>query len=303
MNKKVSIIIPTHSGHNVVSRAVESSLNQTYDNIEVIVVDDNGKATEEQIMTENEIKKFLNDSRFKYIVHEQSKHGAAARNTGVKNSTGNYIALLDDDDYFVTDNIFNHIETIESCNEEYGISYCGLHLVYSNIEEDIIPIFSGNVLINFLLGKIYIGSSQLLIKRNVWDEFGGFDESYKRHQDWEFLTRVFSKYKLAKVGKIGVVKINLYRNHPESAERYEAFRLYYLDKNREIIDSIPQKLCIQVYNNHYIDIAKSYLKHKKFLKCLYWCNRTSNPIKSIFVIICSFGVYIKKHILNLKFKL
>lgn len=303
MNKKVSIIIPTHSGHNVVSRAVESALNQTYDNIEVIVVDDNGKATEEQIMTENEIKKFLNDSRFKYIVHEQSKHGSAARNTGVKNSTGNYIALLDDDDYFVADNIFNHIETIESCNEEYGISYCGLHLVYLNIEEDIIPIFSGNVIIDFLLGKIYIGSSQILIKRNVWDEFGGFDESYKRHQDWEFLARVFSKYKLANVGKIGVVKINIDRNNPETAERYEAFRLYYLDKNREIIDSIPQKLRIQVYNNHYIDIAKSYLKHKNFFKCLYWCNRTSNPIKSIFVIICSFGVYIKKHILNLKFKL
>lgn len=290
----ISVIIPTHSGSQVICRAVDSVLSQTYPNIEVVVVDDNGKGSEEQITTEKAMKKYASDDRVKYLAHDVSLHGSAARNTGVKHSSGEFIALLDDDDYFLPNNLEEHYETQKCLDDSYGVTFCGMHIVRGKIEEDIIAKQEGNVLVDFLMGRMRVGSSLVMIRRSVYDEFNGFDESFKRHQDWEFLTRIFTKYKLASTHKIGVVKINLDRNNATNPQKFESNRIYFLTKMKSIIDSLPAKTARDIYDMHYTFIAKEYFRSRQFGGVIRWCMKTSRPLGSMSDILRSAFVYFSK---------
>ena len=101
MDGLVSIIIPTYKGYDTLGRSVKSVLEQSYKNIEIIIVDDNGEGSENQIKTEDVLKSFLVDERVKYIKHKKNLNGSAARNTGFRHSNGEFIAFLDDDDEFL----------------------------------------------------------------------------------------------------------------------------------------------------------------------------------------------------------
>ena len=89
----VSVIIPTYGGAEYLSRCVDSVLAQTYANIEIIVVDDNGLNTPKQKETASVMSKYSSLKNVKYVCHEVNINGSAARNTGVKNSDGEYIAF------------------------------------------------------------------------------------------------------------------------------------------------------------------------------------------------------------------
>ena len=88
----ISIIIPTYNRANLLERAVDSILKQTYNNWELLIVDDGSIDN-----TKDTVNKYLNDKRIKYIYQENKGQGAA-RNLGIKNSNGDYIAFLDSDD-------------------------------------------------------------------------------------------------------------------------------------------------------------------------------------------------------------
>lgn len=290
----ISVVIPTHSGSQVICRAVDSVLSQTYPNVEVLVVDDNGKGTGEQIATEKQMRKYASDSRVKYVVHEVSCHGSAARNTGVKNSSGQYIALLDDDDYFMPNNLQEHYDTLLNLDDSYGLSFCGMHIIRDKIEEDILSKYEGDVLVDFLMGRIRVGSSLVMIIRSVYEEFNGFDESFKRHQDWEFLTRIFTKYKLACTKKIGVIKVNLNRNNAANPKKFETNRIYFLEKMSGIINLLPAKTSKEIYDMHYGSIAKEYFRARQFDGMVKWCFETSRPFRSFMDIVRSAIVYFSK---------
>ena len=106
MEEKVSVIIPTYNRAESLKRAIDSVLNQTYKNVEIIVVDDNNPNTTYREENEKSIKKYYGENeKVKYIKHPENKNGAAARNTGIRNATGKYITFLDDDDYFMNNRI------------------------------------------------------------------------------------------------------------------------------------------------------------------------------------------------------
>ena len=92
----VSVVIPTYGGAEFLKRCVDSVLSQTYPNIEIIVVDDNGLDTPNQLLTAKVMAEYNNNASVKYVCHKVNINGSAARNTGFKNSKGEYIALLDD---------------------------------------------------------------------------------------------------------------------------------------------------------------------------------------------------------------
>ena len=107
--KKVSVIIPTYKRAELLSKCIKSILEQTYSNVEVIVVDDNDPKTNWRKNTESILDDFKEDSRVIYIKHEKNKNGSAARNTGFKVSTGEYICYLDDDDIFLKNKIMTWV--------------------------------------------------------------------------------------------------------------------------------------------------------------------------------------------------
>ena len=101
----VSIIIPTYGGGEGVEKVIDSILHQTYRDIEIIVVDDNGKGTENQIKTSKTLKKFIDSNVIQYITPDKNQGGSAARNMGAKASRGKYLMFLDDDDTVSEDKI------------------------------------------------------------------------------------------------------------------------------------------------------------------------------------------------------
>lgn len=275
----VSVIIPTHNGSENIIRAIDSVINQSYDCIEIIVVDDNGIGTEQQLETSRLLTQKYKKGMIRYIIHETSKRGSAARNTGIKESHGEYIAFLDDDDCFTRRNIEEHVKCLKSHDSNYGFSYCDFNVVREGfLKETIKSNYEGDFLYEFLLGKVRVGSSLLCFKRNVIEELNGFDESFKRHQDWELICRALYKWKGARSCYTGLNKYILGRNTPKDPKISEEYRLYYLNKMSNIIDSLGEKKKKNVLGSNYYEIAKDYIKSYNFINGLKWIIKTNNPI-------------------------
>ncbi len=197
----VSVIIPTY-GHNTdPCRAIDSVLAQDYPEIQVIVVDDNGEGTEQQKANELIFLKYKTDNRVKYIKHKTNKGGSAARNTGVRNSEGRYLCFLDDDDYFSDcTKIRKQMEANMGLDDEWAGSYSSCKL-YKGDEfvRELTAQVSGSFLKEYLTGKVRLETAAPIITRLSYDRINGFDESFQRHQDWEFFARLLDQYKLKAV--------------------------------------------------------------------------------------------------------
>lgn len=109
----VSIIIPSYKRHRTIfARAIESLLSQTYENIEIVLVDDNAKPELKEFRVELEAYvKELNSDKILYIQNDGNNAGSAgARNVGIYKARGEVISFLDDDDYYLSDKIKNQVE-------------------------------------------------------------------------------------------------------------------------------------------------------------------------------------------------
>lgn len=207
MKPKVSVVIPTFKRSEMLPRAINSVLNQTYQNVDVYVVDDNDPDTEFRKQTEITMAQFTNNSRVHYLKHERNKNGSAARNTGYRASSGDYIALLDDDDEYLPNKIEDQVLLMESLDNTWGACYTKFTVVDGEkITAKIGETKEGNLLVEALSRNLMLAAgSNLMIRRTVMDELNGFDESFVRNQDLELLTRILFKYKLACTKKDGLI--------------------------------------------------------------------------------------------------
>jgi len=122
--KKVSVIIPMHNSSKHIKECIESVINQTYKNIEIIVVDD------ASVDNSAEIIKSINDSRIKMLELKDNLGAAIARNKGIEIATGDYICFLDSDDYWVLDKLVKQVKFIEENN--YTFIYAGYEFFKNN---------------------------------------------------------------------------------------------------------------------------------------------------------------------------
>jgi glycosyltransferase involved in cell wall biosynthesis len=194
--KLVSIIIPTYEGTEHILKSVDSAMMQDYPNIEVIVVDDNGDGTQAQVETEKQLDKYMNCSRFCYIKHDINRNGSAARNTGARYARGVYLNFLDDDDCLGPGKIPYQVRQLENLPFEYGISYSSRVIKHEGrFIKNIIAEKSGDILFEYMMNIVTMGTASVLMRREIWDELQGYDESYVRYQDREFFARILDKYK------------------------------------------------------------------------------------------------------------
>lgn len=192
----VSVIIPVYNRQDTVRRAIDSVLSQTYPNIELIIVDD--VSTDHSV----EVIRSYHDDRVRLIC--QKEHGGAnrARNTGITNARGEYIAFQDSDDEWLPDKLMIQIEYMKSrgCDACYSA-------YYSHIGDDmkIIPLDHGNKekheknLKESLRRGNSIGTPTLVIDKNVFGRMPekGFDEKLPRLQDYDFAIRLAQNASIA----------------------------------------------------------------------------------------------------------
>jgi len=289
--KKISVIIPTYKRSERLGKAIDSVLNQTYENVEIIVVDDNNPDSQYRKTTESFMKKYEDNIKVIYIKHEKNKNGAAARNTGIKQSTGHYIAFLDDDDYFLPEKIEKQANFLDN-NEEFDGVYCGK----KKKERIIIPQYAGNLTLKYLKGEIPIGTSTLMIKREAVFALNGFDESFFRHQDIEFLLRFFEHYSLGYVKDTLLVMGDNDGENMVKGKKLDELKKKFLQTFSYKINQINAQhkgYKKDVYSIHY---AHAFLTHlrtgfywraiKIYIRFLFYC-----PIKFHKVIIKKIGSY------------
>lgn len=190
----VSAIITTYNrGLDVVFRAVNSVLRQTYENIELIVIND---CPQEQVLHEKIKQKLdsLGDSRVKYICHEVNKGACAARNTGILESKGDYIAFLDDDDEWVS----NKIEIMyKNFDSKIGLVYSSFYLEEVNKKKIVTRGNKSGAIKNEMLCKNLIsGTSMPMIRSRCFQECGMFDTNLLSSQDYDMWMRIVLKYEV-----------------------------------------------------------------------------------------------------------
>jgi len=120
----VSVIIPTYYRNETLPRVIESCLASTYDDLEIIVVDDSGEEHAKSVATQYDIR---------YIAHEHNKGGNPARNTGLAAARGDYIQFLDDDDMVHEEKFEAQVAQLRA-DESVGVSYCGARHVDGNVK-------------------------------------------------------------------------------------------------------------------------------------------------------------------------
>ena len=264
MNQLVSVIIPTYGGGEYLKRCVESVLAQTYSNIEVIVVDDNGLGTPNQLLTQKVMQEFKDDTRVKYVCHEINKNGSAARNTGFRNSKGEYICLLDDDDEFYPEKVERQVKDLDS-NLNCGLTYCQREM-YVNGKRTSVKhaIKSDNYLYDLLIHKVGISSGTLMVRRSVWEQIGGFDESLRRHQDYEFTARVASVCNIYPDDFLGLKKYMIGRNKEKKYAQTFEYRRKYMERVLPLMESMNEKQKREVIESNYLVVAARALSGKDY---------------------------------------
>lgn len=238
----VSVIIPTHNGDKFLDRAIKSVLGQTFNKIELIVVDDNGEGTEAQKKTEEVVKKFVVDKRIKYITYKNNINASHARNVGIESARGEYIALLDDDDEMLPDKIKKQVYCMMNNDESYAACYTDYKIYRGTYIEVSKECLEGQPYLEALSRNLYIcGGSNLFVRKSVLKEIGGFDETFKRNQDVELLARIIEKYKIAHVEGYQLIVHMEERKNERKGTAYDScveIDKYYLDKFKDKIQEL-----------------------------------------------------------------
>lgn len=257
----VSIIITTYKRSHSLTDAIKSTLNQTYSNIEVIVVDDNDPDTRYRKKTQQLMKQFENNNSVKYIQHNENKNGAAARNTGIEHSQGDYITYLDDDDQYFNDKVEQQVKFLQE-NLNYDGVYCG----WREGDNLIIPKYEGDLTFYLLSGQVRIITNAIMVTKKSIIEFNGWDESFRRNQEAAFLLRFFKAgYKLGFVSDVLFKIDNEVSTNASNAVQNEEDFDYYLDAHKDQIKASSKKMGINkdvIYSYRYRGVLLRYLKHR-----------------------------------------
>lgn len=183
----ISVVIPTYNRESSIYKSVESVLNQTYRNIEVIVVDDGSTDKTKEVING------IDDLRLKYVFQDNA--GACrARNNGIEHARGEYIAFHDSDDVWHTKKLEKQLKVMNERNAD--VVFCKLIKIYDSKKNILSPSGLCEGFIDINTNLFGIGTQSLLCKKEVLDKYS-FDENMPRLQDLEFMMRVvrdFSVY-------------------------------------------------------------------------------------------------------------
>ena len=197
--EKISVIITTYGRAEYLKKAIDSVLNQSYKNIEIIIVDDNGIGTKEGEKTEQVLEHYK--GKVIYLKNKRNLGACKARNEGIKLATGKYIAFLDDDDEFYFEKISKQVNQLESYSdiEKVAVSFSRMDLFDINDKKIRVSKFNLKKKINglndFLSGTYITGTSSLVFNAKILKELGGFDEIESAQESYLILKILDKGYK------------------------------------------------------------------------------------------------------------
>lgn len=219
-----SIIIPNFNRGKVILTAISSVLDQTYKNFEIIVVDDCSTDNSVQLISE------IRDERIKLFKLDENSGAAEARNYGIKMSAGEFISLLDSDDFYEPTFLEKSLNVLGATGDEVGFSWTGVRYLESGKgkEKIWVPEKKETAYLTFL-NSLHIGTnSGVTFKREVFQKCGYFNSELPAAEDTDFFLRITKKFNYCIVLEI-LINIErdgedrLSKNFQKIAQAYNAF--------------------------------------------------------------------------------
>jgi glycosyltransferase involved in cell wall biosynthesis len=192
----VTVIIPVHNRSHLIGRAIQSVINQTYDAIELLVVDDGSTDTLNEVLNQ------LHDDRITCL-HQSHLGPSAARNNGFAASKGEYVHFLDSDDYFLNTNISRKVKELTD-HPQAGWVFsdcfflCGGDVKPIEKNKNIAKLrnrlFKTSNVFRMLLKHYFVNMDTVIMRRECIESIGGFDETLPSFEDMDFFYRLAQRY-------------------------------------------------------------------------------------------------------------
>lgn len=222
-NQLISIIIPCYNDHQYVEQAVNSAINQTYKNKEIIVVDDGSDKKTKEVLRNLEDKISL-------LITQDNQGQSKARNIGISRAKGQYIVTLDSDDFFEREFCAEALNAFKTIDDTILVS-CYSKLIFENSNEDIYQPSGGNIN-NVLIKNVAMGS--VMFSKESWKHVSGYDEDMRDgFEDWEFYIRLLSNG-----GQVTIIKQPLFNYRKR------------LNSTTAIANSKKYELLMYIYRKH-----------------------------------------------------
>lgn len=234
----ISVIITTYKRPiEILKRAINSVILQSYKDIEILIVNDNPNDYENS----DKIKKYVDEQKalgieIKYLSYEKNMGSNFARNFGLSKSKGEYISYLDDDDVWYENKLYEQLMKIEA-NENIALVTCYFNIIKDNKKVGVISSDSyKNSDIKYLLENNYVGGTSFpLLRKKCVMEIGGFDENMKSCQEYELWIRLRKKYSFSVVEKVlGEYYISSDSTFKRNLTRYYYDDMYIINKNYDL---------------------------------------------------------------------
>ena len=248
---KVSIILPTYNRASMLNKAIDSTLNQTFKDFELIIVDNYSTDNTESVV------KSYDDKRISYFKNQNNGLVSINRNYGIQKSCGEYIAFLDDDDLWLPEKLEKQVKLLDS-NKKLGLVYSRSYVIDDRGNPAKPTYFRGIKLrrghvFNELLVSNFIPQLTVLTRRDALDKVGKFDLQYKIAQDYDLWLRIANHYTVDFIDQ----PLAKYRFHKESES--------YLNPERS---SIETQWMLLKFMELYPNFDKLY--YKEFIELKYY---------------------------------
>ena len=274
---RVTVVLPTYNRADLLPRAINSVLDQTFEDFELIVVDD---ASEDETP---EVVDSFDDERIVFIRHEENKYGKAW-NTGIENAEGEYITFIDDDDEWYPQKIEKQVERMDDADDEVVLVYCWREVYeYGEMVNEAKPDLEGEIFEETIVKNPIGNTSTFMVRADALDDVGGFDESLPCGLDSDLLRRVTSKYLVDYVPEILVKQHWKHGNEQITDEES--------DKLEDTIES--HKTTIKKFDSYlrrnpdkkveiYSVISLLYIKQSSWFRSMYYALLmvTTDPVSS-----------------------
>lgn len=263
---KVSIILPTYNRRHCLAGAVESIMRQTYQDYELIIVDDaSTDGTEEMIDL-----LLKSDARIRYIRLEQNAGASAARNAGIREAVGSYIAFQDSDTEWMEEKLEKQVEYLDTLDDSVAMVYSPYQKIYQN-HTLIYPALdvpltekSGHILPS-LLEHPLVDTPTMLVRKDVLEKIGGFDAGMRAVEDYELSIRIAKDYQICITDEVLLLSYDEEDSLSNDIVKYIQYSFYLLRKHRELFKQYDMTI---TYLNQLSRCAVQHHQLDFYVQCL-----------------------------------
>lgn len=264
----VSVVMPTYNHCDFIGMSIESVLNQTYENMELIIIDNHSVDDTREVVSAYSSR----DKRIKYVLYDNNGFIANSRNRGIGMSGGEYVAFIDSDDLWYADKLQKQIALFNA--HDVGLVYCGAQKIDENSDliigtNKLKRCYHGYVLSELLSFKLSFACSSVVVRKSILEIYNmGFALDRQGAEDWDLWIRLAEHTKICCAEGILVG----YRVHGNATSKN--YKMMYRSKITTLNDfrdrfrhicesenSYDRRSLLKAYRHSYIKCMDMYANH------------------------------------------